>query len=138
MDSSQQVSSVHPPRNKLILVAENDESNRLLVKQILSFAGYACLLTSNGREALEALERERVDLALIDLSMPVLDGYRTAELIRRRPECTRLPLVAVTAHAMGADRDLALQRGFNEYLTKPFSSRTLLALVARLLGEAPS
>lgn len=136
-DSASHHHSYRPPPNtrapKTILLAENDESNRVLVEQILSLAGYTCIATANGREALEALDGQRVDLALIDLSMPVLDGFRTAELIRRRPDGASLPLVAVTAHVGGDQREQALGRGFDAYLTKPFTPRALLALVARLL-----
>jgi CheY-like chemotaxis protein len=127
-----------PGMDKTILVAENDENNRTLVEQILSFAGYRCVLATNGQEALDAFDRERFDLVLTDLSMPVLDGYRTAELIRARPGCETLPIVAVTAHAMGNDRELALRSGCTEYLSKPFRPNELLGLVERLLdGRAP-
>jgi CheY-like chemotaxis protein len=119
--------------DKTILVAENDENNRMLVEQILAFAGYRCVLATNGQEALDAFDRERFDLVLTDLSMPVLDGYRTAELIRARPGCETLPIVAVTAHAMGNDRELALRSGCTEYLSKPFRPNELLGLVERLL-----
>jgi CheY-like chemotaxis protein len=135
MGASTRATDARPGAAKIILVAENDESNRLLMQQMLAFGGYACILTSNGREALDALERGPVDLALLDLSMPVLDGYHAAAQIRGLSNGATLPLVAVTAHASEADRELALRSGFTEYLTKPFSQRALLALVARLLGE---
>ncbi len=138
MGASMHAADGRPPAAKIILVAENDESNRLLMQQMLSFGGYACILTSNGREAVDTLKRRHIDLALLDLSMPVLDGYHAAALIRRLPNGATLPLVAVTAHASEADRDLALRSGFTDYLTKPFSQRALLALVARLLGERPT
>ncbi len=90
----------------------------------------------NGLEALHALDLEPVDLVLVDLSMPVLDGYRTAERIRQRPEWAHLPVVAVTAHALNGDRERALSGGFDEYLVKPFRPRDLLQLVERLLNRA--
>lgn len=134
MGASTHPTDAQPAAAKTILVAENDESNRLLMQHMLSFGGFPCILTSNGREAVNVLERQHIDLALLDLSMPVLDGYHAAALIRRLPNGATLPLVAVTAYASEADRDLALRSGFTEYLTKPFSQRALLALVARLLG----
>src|SRR5579884_1272455 len=73
MDASTQISGAGFSRARVVLVAENDESNRVLVQQMLSFAGYTCIATSNGHEALRALEQRQVDLALLDLSMPVLD-----------------------------------------------------------------
>ncbi|HLQ28325.1 MAG TPA: response regulator, partial [Ktedonobacteraceae bacterium] len=102
-----------------ILVVENEVSNRILIERVLSTRGYRCLSASNGREALEILDRERVDLILTDLSMPVLDGYRTTQLIRARPALATVPIVAVTAYALNDENEAALQIGCNEYLTKP-------------------
>lgn len=116
-----------------ILVAENEETNRHLMEQILILAGYACVLATNGLEALCALDLERVDLVLLDLSMPVLDGYRTTELIRQRPDGAELPIVAVTAHAMSDNRARALRSGCTDYLVKPFRPRELVGLIERLL-----
>lgn len=116
-----------------ILVIENEVSNRILIERVLSTRGYYCLSASNGREALEILDRERVDLILTDLSMPVLDGYRTTQLIRARPALANVPIVAVTAYALNDENEAALQIGCNEYLTKPFKPRQLLEVVDRLL-----
>jgi CheY-like chemotaxis protein len=119
-----------------ILVVENEENNRCLMEQILGFAGYRYLSATNGLEALDVLDRERIDLVLIDLSMPVLDGYRATEIIRRRPGGATLPIVAVTAHAMSEDRELALQSGCTDYLAKPYHPTELLSVVERLLRDA--
>src|SRR2546421_12847297 len=83
-----------------ILIVENEVSNRILIERVLSTRGYRCLSASNGREALNILDRESVDLILTDLSMPVLDGYRTTQLIRERPHMANVPIVAVTAFAL--------------------------------------
>ncbi|MFI5272648.1 MAG: response regulator [Ktedonobacterales bacterium] len=117
----------------VVLVAENEENNRLLMEQILSLAGYYYLSASNGLEVLRILEREPVDVVLLDLSMPVLDGLRTTELIRRRPELATLPVVAVTGHAASEDRDEALEAGFTAYLAKPFRPQELVSMVERML-----
>ncbi len=95
--------------------------------------GYRCISASNGQEALNILDREYVDLILTDLSMPVLDGYRTTQLIRERPAMANVPIVAVTAYALNDENEAALQIGCNEYLTKPFKPRQLLEVVDRLL-----
>ena len=118
-----------------ILVVENEVSNRILIERVLSTRGYYCLSASNGKEALEILDRERVDLILTDLSMPVLDGYRTTQLIRARPALANVPIVAVTAYALNDENEAALQIGCNEYLTKPFKPRQLLEVVDRLLPQ---
>ena len=118
-----------------ILIVENEVSNRVLIEKVLSTRGYRCLSASNGREALDMLDREVVDLILTDLSMPVLDGYRTTELIRKRPGMTHVPIVAVTAYALNDENEAALRIGCNEYLSKPFKPRQLLEVVERLLPQ---
>src|SRR5579875_89064 len=94
-------------RQKTILIVENEVSNRILIERVLSTRGYRCLSASNGREALDLLDRERVDLILTDLSMPVLDGYRTTQLIRARPGMADVPIVAVTAFALNDEGEAA-------------------------------
>jgi CheY-like chemotaxis protein len=116
-----------------VLIAENESTNRLLMEQILRFAGYDCRTAGNGREALELLEAGPVDMVLLDLSMPVLDGYLTTQLIRQRPDGADLPIIAVTAHSLSTDRDEALHQGFTDYLTKPFRPRDLLRIVEQHL-----
>jgi CheY-like chemotaxis protein len=120
-------------RKPAILIVENEVSNRILVERVLSTRGYRCLSASNGQEALDLLDHESVDLILTDLSMPVLDGYRTTQLIRSRPQLANVPIVAVTAYAMSDEGEAAKRMGCTEYLTKPFKPRQLLELVDRLL-----
>lgn len=116
-----------------ILIIENETSNRILIERVLSTRGYRCISASNGLEALNILEKEKVHLILTDLSMPVMDGYRTTQLIRARPDMQHVPIVAVTAYAQSDENEAALQIGCNEYLTKPFKPRQLLEVVDRLL-----
>ncbi len=120
-------------RQPTILIIENEVSNRLLIERVLSTRGYRCITASNGQEALNILDRESADLILTDLSMPVLDGYRTTQLIRERPAMANVPIVAVTAYAMNDESEAAMQIGCNEYLIKPFKPRQLLEVVDRLL-----
>jgi CheY-like chemotaxis protein len=123
-------------RQPPILIIENEVSNRLLIERVLSTRGYRCISASNGLEALDILDKEHVDLVLTDLSMPVLDGYRTTQLIRERPAMAHVPIVAVTAYALNDENEAAMQIGCNEYLTKPFKPRQLLEVVDRLLPRA--
>ncbi len=120
-------------RTPAILIVENEVSNRILIERVLSTRGYHCISASNGQEALDLLDREPVDLILTDLSMPVLDGYRTTQLIRSRPQMANVPIVAVTAYALSDEGEAAKRIGCTEYLTKPFKPRQLLELVDRLL-----
>jgi CheY-like chemotaxis protein len=128
MDTSKD--SINPPT---ILIIENEISNRILVERVLSTRGYRCISASHGREALQMLEYEQVDLILTDLSMPVLDGYRTTQLIRARPGMEKVPIVAVTAFALSDEGEAAKHIGCTEYLTKPFKPKQLLEVVERLL-----
>jgi CheY-like chemotaxis protein len=116
-----------------ILIIENEVSNRILVERVLSARGYRCISASHGREALQILEHEQVDLILTDLSMPVLDGYRTTQLIRARPSMENVPIIAVTAYPLSDEGESAKQIGCTEYLTKPFKPKQLLEVVERLL-----
>ena len=127
----------HDAKQITIMVIENEISNRILIERVLSTRGYRCVSASNGREALELLDHEQVDLILTDLSMPVLDGYRTTQLIRSRPGLEHVPIVAVTAFALSDEGEAARQIGCTEYLTKPFKPRQLLEVVDRLLNRQP-
>jgi CheY-like chemotaxis protein len=118
-----------------VLVVENDEQSRRLIEQILAFSQYACLSVANGLEALDALDQERIDLVLMDLSMPALDGYQTVERMRERRDLFSTPIVAVSGRTTSDERDLALQAGFTEYLSKPFRPKELLQLIDRLLSN---
>jgi CheY-like chemotaxis protein len=138
MDTPNEPGTAHTnahARPSTILIIENEVSNRLLIERVLSTRGYRCLSAANGREALAILDIEPVDLILTDLSMPVLDGYRTTQLIRARPALANVPIVAVTAFALNDENEAALQIGCNEYLTKPFKPRQLLEVVDRLLPK---
>jgi CheY-like chemotaxis protein len=123
-----------PRPQGVILIVEDDESNRRLLEQILGFAGYQYLSAVNGQEALEVLDRAHVDVVLLDLFIPVLDGYETTGIIRAQPKTAAMPIVAVTANAMPGDRERALSAGCTEYLAKPFGPGQLLDMVKRMLA----
>lgn len=124
-----------PDERRTVLVVENDEQSRHLIEQILAFSDYACVSAANGLEALDLLDQTCVDLALMDLSMPGLDGYQTMERMRERPGYANAPIVAVSGYAEGAQRDLALRSGFTDYLSKPFRPKELVQLIDRLLSN---
>lgn len=122
-----------------ILVIENDANNRILIEHLLCIGGYNVVSAMNGQEALELLDRGiQVDMVLTDLSMPVLDGYQAAQLIRERAGYADLPIVAVTGYAMSEEKASAIAAGCNDYLTKPFRQSELLEVVARLLPAFPA
>lgn len=127
-----------PLAREMVLVVENEETNRRLMEQILGFAGFRYLSARDGVEALTLLDHYHVDIILLDLSMPVLDGFQVTQLIRSRPGGATLPIIAVTAHAMSEDRELALQAGCTDYLAKPFRPHDLIRAVERLLYQSAS
>ncbi|HYE65347.1 MAG TPA: response regulator [Pyrinomonadaceae bacterium] len=120
-----------------ILIADDFEDNRELLRLMLEAGGHTIREARDGRECVLMAQHEPPDLALIDISMPVLDGWDTLRELRADERTRRIPCVAVTAFA-NADRERALERGFDDYLSKPFRSKDLLEMVERLLAEHQS
>jgi CheY-like chemotaxis protein len=119
-------------RGLRILVAEDNDLNQLLIRELLRKLGLEAALVGNGRLALEALERETFDLVLMDVQMPEMDGLTATRVIRREREDLRLmPIVAMTARAMTGDREEALKAGMDDYLTKPLNAKELAACLMR-------
>ncbi|HSM79347.1 MAG TPA: response regulator [Bryobacteraceae bacterium] len=118
---------------KRVLVADDKESSRELVRTVLASQGYEVTEAADGRQALESIERERPDLVLLDLHMPELDGYTVVSRIRADPRLAGIPVVALTASAMSGDRERALEAGFSAYIAKPVSLSFLKAEVMRLI-----
>ena len=118
-----------------ILLAEDNPVNQRVAMRILQKAGHRVTLASNGREALERLDNGRFDLALMDLQMPEIGGLDTTKEIRRREAAShgrRLPIVAMTANAMTGDRELCLEAGMDDYISKPIRAADLLALISQV------
>jgi two-component system, sensor histidine kinase and response regulator len=119
-----------------ILLAEDNAVNRTLARKLLEKQGHAVVIAENGREALEALNREMVDLVLMDVQMPEMDGLEATRAIREKEKGTgvHLPVISLTAHAMKGDRERCLAAGADDYLTKPIHTPDLLAALERLRG----
>lgn len=120
-----------------ILVAEDHPVNRLIVKETLEAVGIRVLLAENGRETVEqALEHgDELDLVLMDIQMPVMDGFEACREIRKRYDQGRLPVVAMTAHVMRNEREQCLDAGMNEHLPKPVAVEQLYAMIAAISGR---
>ena len=116
-----------------ILIADDYDDNRELLRLILETEGFRIREARNGREALDAALAEAPTVALIDLSMPALDGWGLLREMRADERTRAVPCVAVTAFAANQDRLRALEAGFDAYISKPFRARELLDLVGRLL-----
>jgi CheY-like chemotaxis protein/HPt (histidine-containing phosphotransfer) domain-containing protein len=118
--------------SRKILVAEDNPINQEVIREVLSDLGYEADIVENGELALRALEQQAYPLALVDCQMPELDGYAAAREIRRREgQGERMPLIAVTAHALEGERQKALSAGMDDYVTKPVSSAQLAAVIER-------
>lgn len=110
---------------KKILVAEDDQPSRELIREILETCGYQVLEARDGREALQRVEETAPDLVLLDIQMPAMDGSAVLRQLRQDSRFASLPVVAVTAYAMRGDREKALAAGFDAYLTKPLNAAAL-------------
>jgi two-component system, sensor histidine kinase and response regulator len=116
-----------------ILLAEDNAINRKLAIALLEKRGHTVIPTENGEEALAALERENVDLVLMDVQMPIMDGFEAIRSIRAKERRTgaHIPIIAITAHAMKGDREKCLAEGADDYVSKPIRTPELLAAIDR-------
>src|SRR3984957_20048496 len=120
---------------KKVLIAEDNAVNRELLRELLEIRGYAVMEACNGEEALDQIAKIQPDILLLDLSMPVLDGFVTIERIRKNPSFGSLPVLAVTAYAMQGDREKILTSGFDGYLSKPINPTALQEELERVLNK---
>ena len=115
--------------SKCILVVEDQADNRRILRDLLVNAGYELIEAESGEEALKAVETQRPDLILMDIQLPIMDGYEATRRIRLNAELKSIPIIAVTSYALAGDEAKALAAGCSAYVTKPFSPRALLAKV---------
>jgi CheY-like chemotaxis protein len=116
-----------------ILVAEDNPINQKLIERILVKLGYRALVTNNGREAVEELQRKRYDIVLMDIQMPEMDGYEATRTIRKL-EMEQPYIIAMTANALSEDREICLSHGMDNYISKPMKLDTLVALLKEAHG----
>ena len=118
-----------------ILIAEDNAVNRELLRELLEMRGYTVEEACDGEQALRLIEQTQPDLLLLDIGMPLLDGFGVVSKIRKNPRLASLPVVAVTAYAMQGDREKILNSGFDGYLSKPVNARSLAEELERLLRK---
>jgi PAS domain S-box-containing protein len=114
-----------------VLLVEDNELNQQVAMEILADAGIAVSLANNGREAVDAMDADRFDAVLMDVQMPVMDGYTATGIIRRDPRFKDLPIIAMTAHAMAGDQEKSTAAGMNDHVTKPIDPNQLFETLAR-------
>jgi two-component system, cell cycle response regulator DivK len=115
--------------SKRILVVEDQEDNRRILRDLLTNAGYEIIEAENGEEALAVAARERPDLILMDIQLPLLDGYEVTRRIKADPALRSIPIIAITSYALSGDESKARAAGCDAYVTKPYSPRALLAKI---------
>ena len=121
-----------------ILLVEDNENNRYLAQFLLEREGFSVALAVNGKQALEAARLAKPDLVVMDVQMPEMDGYETAERFKSDPTLAEIPLVGVSSFAMVGDRAKALKVGFAGYIEKPINSDTFAREVSQFLKPCQS
>ena len=115
-----------------ILLVEDNEMNRDMLSRRLQRRGHEVLIAMDGAEALRVAGEEQPELVLMDLSLPVMDGWEATGRMKADPQTASIPIIALTAHAMGADRERALAAGCDDFDTKPIDMERLTGKIAAL------
>jgi len=118
-----------------ILVVEDQDDSRRIMRDLLASAGYQVLEARTGADAVKAAETERPDLILMDLQLPVIDGLEATRRIKAIESLRDTPVIAVTSYALSGDNDKAIAAGCDSYFSKPVSPRTLLAKINAILSK---
>ncbi len=121
--------------SKKILVVEDTEDNRQILRDLLGMAGYEMVEAHDGAQGVAMAAEHMPDLILMDIQMPVLDGYEATRRIKADPALAAIPIVAVTSYALSGDEQKARAAGCNDYIAKPYSPRQMLAKVREILGS---
>jgi CheY-like chemotaxis protein len=119
-----------------ILLVEDNEMNRDMLSRRLVRGGYEVIIAEDGARGVAMASSDRPDLILMDMSLPVIDGWEATRRIKATPELRKIPIIALTAHAMATDRDKALGAGCDDYDTKPIELQRLLGKIQTLIAAA--
>ena len=119
-----------------VLIVEDQADNRAILRDLLSNAGYDLIEATNGEEGITLAESKRPDLIVMDVQLPVVDGYEATRRIKSNAALRSIPIIAVTSYALSGDEAKARAAGCDAYVAKPFSPRQLLAKIREYLPEA--
>jgi two-component system cell cycle response regulator DivK len=119
--------------SKCVLIVEDQEDNRAILRDLLSTSGYELIEATNGEEGVALAESKRPDLILMDVQLPIMDGYEATRRIKGNVELKSIPVIAVTSYALSGDEAKAQAAGCDGYVAKPFSPRQLLAKIREYL-----
>lgn len=120
-----------------ILLVEDNEMNRDMLSRRLMRRGFEVVIAVDGAQGVSMAQTEVPDLILMDMSLPVMDGWEATEHLKAAPETSTIPIIALTAHAMAGDREKALAAGCDDYDTKPIEFTRLFGKIQVLLGQEP-
>jgi CheY-like chemotaxis protein len=119
-----------------LLIVEDNEINLDMLARRLAKQGYEILTASNGQQGIDMTITEQPDLVLMDMSLPIVDGWEATRKLKDNPKTRHIPIIALTAHAMASDREKSLQTGCDDYDTKPIELPRLLQKIEACLQEA--
>ena len=121
---------------KTVLIVEDNEDNRIVYATILQHRGYTVLEAKNGEEGIQMARSQHPDLILMDISVPIIDGWKATQILKSEEATASIPVIALTAHALAEDRETARSVGCDGYLAKPCEPRTVVAEVEKFIGPA--
>ena len=121
--------------SKRILVVEDQPDNRQIIRDMLADTGYEISEAENGEAALAAIAKQRPDLILMDIQLPIMDGYAATRRIKADPSLRSIPVIAVTSYALSGEEKKARAAGCDDYVPKPYSPRQLLAKIRQLMPQ---
>ncbi len=119
-----------------VLLVEDHPDNRGIYRTILEHSGLRVIEAEDGETGVRLAQQQRPDLILMDVSLPLLDGWQATRILKDDPETAHIPIIALTAHALQGDRERAVEAGCDGYIAKPAPPRDVLAEVRRRLGLA--
>jgi two-component system cell cycle response regulator DivK len=122
--------------SKRVLAVEDQEDNMQILRDAIVNAGYEIIEAENGEQALALAAKHRPDLILMDIQIPIIDGYEATRRLKADPTLRSIPIIAVTSHALDGGEQKARAAGCDDFVAKPYSPRQLLAKIRQYLGEA--
>lgn len=120
--------------SKKILIVEDILMNRRLIRDILIYYGYETIEAENGEEAVRIAREQKPDLIIMDIQMPVMNGFEAIKILKSDPATKGIKVIAVTSFAMAGDRERVFEAGFDDYMSKPIDTRQLPEIVKKYLG----
>lgn len=118
-----------------ILLVEDNEMNRDMLSRRLMRKNHEVIVAVNGQEGIDLAKTTNPDIILMDMSLPIIDGWEATKLLKSDPDISQIPIIALTAHAMAGDREKALEAGCDDYETKPIDFPKLLNKIISFVGE---